>query len=84
MDTSPCECPGLDFGANRHVNVISYNVGSFCWSLMTICMLPIAGRLLTDSFNIHCYCSFSLFQVLHVGDFDCSVLPIVGRPATIK
>ena len=51
---------------------------------MTIGMLPIAGRLLTVSFNIHCYCSFSLFQVLHVGDFDCSVLPIVGRPATIK
>ena len=51
---------------------------------MTISMLPIAGRLLTDRFNLNCYCSFSLFQVLHVGDSDCNVLPIVGRPATIK
>ena len=51
---------------------------------MTIGVLPIAGRLLTDSFSLHCYCSFSLYHVLHVGDFDCSVLPIVGRPATIK
>ena len=49
---------------------------------MTIGMLPIAGRLLTVSFNIHCYCSFIV--VFHVGDFDLSVLPIVGRPATIK
>ena len=51
---------------------------------MTISVLPIAGRLLTDSFNLHCYCSFSSYYVLNVGDFDCSVLPIVGRPATIK
>ena len=51
---------------------------------MTICMLPIAGRLLTDSFILHCYCSFSSYQVLKVVDFDFSVLPIVGRPATIK
>ena len=51
---------------------------------MTIGMLPIAGRLLTDSFNLHCYCSDSLYHVRHVGDFDCSLLPIVGRPATIK
>ena len=51
---------------------------------MTIGVLPIAGRLLTDSFNLHCYCSFSLYHVLHAGDFDGSVLPMVGRPATIK
>ena len=51
---------------------------------MTISVLPIAGRLLTDSFNLHCYCSFSSYQVLNVGDFDISVLPIVCRPATIK
>ena len=51
---------------------------------MTICVLPIAGRLLTDSLNFHCYCSFSSYDVLNVGDFDVSVLPIVGRPATIK
>ena len=51
---------------------------------MTIGVLPIAGRLLTDSFNLHCYCSFSSYYVLSVGDFDVSVLPIVGRPATIK
>ena len=60
-----------------------------CWFFLVvindyICMLPIAGRLLTDSFILHCYCSFSSYQVLKVGDFDCSVLPIVGRPATIK
>ena len=35
---------------------------------MTIGVLPIAGRLLTDSFNLHCYCSFSSYQVLNVGD----------------
>ena len=51
---------------------------------MTIGVLPIAGRPLTDSFNFHCYCSFSLYYVLNVGDFDVSVLPIVGHPATIK
>ena len=51
---------------------------------MTICVLPIAGRLLTDSFNIHCYCSFSSYYVLSVGDFDVSALPMVGRLATIK
>ena len=47
-------------------------------------MLPIAGRLLTDSFTLHCYCSFSSYMVLQVGDFDSSVVPIAGRPATIK
>ena len=47
-------------------------------------MLPIAGRLLTDSVTLHCYCSFSSYMVLQVGDFDCSVLPITGRLATIK
>ena len=51
---------------------------------MTIGVLPIAGRQLTDSFNLHCYCSFSSYQVLNVCDFDVSVLPIVGRPATIE
>ena len=53
---------------------------------MTIGVLPIAGRPLTDSLNFHCYCSFSLYMyyVLKVGDFDVSVLPIAGRPATIK
>ena len=51
---------------------------------MTIGVLPIAGRLLTDSLNFHCYCSFSSYYVLNVGDFDVSVLPIAGRPATIK
>ena len=49
---------------------------------MTIGVLPIAGCPLTDSF--HCYCSFSLYYVLKVGDSDVSVLPIVGRPATLK
>ena len=51
---------------------------------MTIGVLPIAGRLWTDSFSLHCYCSFSSYYVLNVGDFDVSVLPIAGRPATIK
>ena len=53
---------------------------------MTIGVLPIAGRPLTDSLHFHCYCycSFSLYYVLKVGDFDVSVLPIAGRPATIK
>ena len=51
---------------------------------MTIGVLPIAGRLLTDSFIFHGYCSFSSYYVLRVVDFDVSVLPIVGRPATIK
>ena len=51
---------------------------------MTIGVLPIAGRPLTDSLHFHCYCSFSLYYVLQVGDSDVSVLPIVGRPATIK
>ena len=51
---------------------------------MTIGVLPIAGRPLTDSLNFHCYCSSRLYYVLKVGDSDVSVLPIVGRPATIK
>ena len=51
---------------------------------MTIGVLPIAGRLLTDSFILNCYCSFSSYYVLSVVDFHVSVLPIVGRPATIK
>ena len=51
---------------------------------MTIGVLPIAGRPLTDSLNFHCSCSFSSYYVLNVGDFDVSVLPIAGRPATIK
>ena len=52
---------------------------------MTICMLPIAGRLLTDSFILHCYCSLvHTRQVLKVGDFDCSVLPIVSYSDLVK
>ena len=51
---------------------------------MTIGVLPIAGRLLTDSLTFHCYCSFSSYSVLKVVDSDVSVLPIMGRPATIK
>ena len=47
-------------------------------------VLPIAGRLLTDSFILHCYCSLAHTMVLHVVDCDFSVLPIAGRPATIK
>ena len=47
-------------------------------------VLPIAGRLLTDSFILHCYCSLVHTMVLKVVDFDCSVLPIAGLPATIK
>ena len=50
---------------------------------MTICMLPIAGRLLTESL-LSLLLEFSSYQVLIVVDFDCSVLPIAGRPATIK
>ena len=46
-------------------------------------MLPIAGRLLTDSF-ILIVIVVSSYQVRKVGDSDCSVLPIVGRPATLK
>ena len=60
-----------------------------CW-LMVIndyflyIVLPIAGRLLTDSFILHCYCSLVYIMVLIVFDCDSSVLPIAGRPATIK
>ena len=66
--------------------MLGSHIACFCfgWSLMTICMLPIAGRLLTDSVILHCYCSFSSSMVLQIGDFDSSVLPIAGRPATIK
>ena len=51
---------------------------------MTICMLPIAGRLLTDSLFSIVIVVLVHTMVLIVGDFDCSVLPIAGRPATIK
>ena len=52
---------------------------------MTIGVLPIAGRLLTDSFIFHCYCSSSSYTMYSVViDSVISVLPIVGRPATIK
>ena len=47
-------------------------------------MLPIAGRLLTDSFILNCYCSLAHIMVLIVVDCDSSVLPIAGRPAMIK
>ena len=50
---------------------------------MTICMLPIAGRLLTDSLFSIVIVVLVHTMVLKVGDFDCSVLPIAGRPATI-
>ena len=49
---------------------------------MTIGVLPIAGRPLTDSLTS--IVSFSSYYVLNVGDFDVGTLPIVGRPATIK
>ena len=46
------------FCANRHLKIhIVLSVGYFWWSLMTIGVLPIAGRPLTDSLNFHCYCS---------------------------
>ena len=51
---------------------------------MTICMLPIAGRLLTDSLFSIVIVVLVHTMVLKIGDFDCSVLPIAGRPATIK
>ena len=51
---------------------------------MTICMLPIAGRLLTDSLFSIVIVVLVHTMVLKVGDFACSVLPIAGRPATIK
>ena len=47
-------------------------------------VLPIAGRLLTDSFILHCYCSLVYIMVLIVVDCDSSVLLLIGRPATIK
>ena len=58
-----------------------------CWFFLVVindyrCVTHCGSSI--DSFNLHCYCSVSLYHVLHVGDFDCSVLPIVGRPATIK
>ena len=46
-------------------------------------VLPIAGRLLTDSL-LSLLLEFSHIMVLQVVDFDSSVLPIAGRPATIK
>ena len=51
---------------------------------MTICMLPITGRILTDSLFSIVIVVLVHTMVLKVGDFDCSLLPIVGRPATIK
>ena len=45
-------------------------------------ILPIAGRLLTDSTLIVIVVSH--IMVLRVVDSDSSVLPIAGRPATIK
>ena len=51
---------------------------------MTMCMLPIAGRLLTDSLFSIVIVVLVHTMVLQVGDFDCSVLPITGRLATIK
>ena len=75
----------LSFGANRH-----FNAGSHVtfWFIVIndyfYIVLPIAGRLLTDSFILHCYCSLAHTMVLHVVDCDSSVLPIAGRPATIK
>ena len=57
-----------------------------CWFLLVVIndyiyiVIPIAGRLLTDSlFSI--VIVVSSYQVLIVVDFDCSVLPIAGRPA---
>ena len=44
---------------------------------MTIGVLPIAGRLLTNSFNLHCYCSFSSYYVLSVGDIHVFLPPVV-------
>ena len=44
----------------------------------------IAGRLLTDSLFSIVIVVLVHTMVLKVGDFDCSVLPIAGRPATIK
>ena len=40
---------------------------------MTICMLPIAGRLLTDSLFSIVIVVLVHTMVLKVGDFDCSV-----------
>ena len=51
---------------------------------MTICMLPIAGRLLTDSLFSIVIVVLVHTIVLKVGDFACSVLLLVGRPATLK
>ena len=71
---------------HTEIYVILYKILVFClYSLMTIGVLPIAGRLLTDSFIFHCYCSSSSYTLYSVVvDSDISVLPIVGRPATIK
>ena len=33
LDTSPCECSSLDFGANRHVSVNSYFK---CWFFLVV------------------------------------------------
>ena len=48
---------------------------------MAIRVLPIAGGKVI----FHCYCSISPNVLCFlVVDYDCSLLPIVGRPATIK
>ena len=79
----------LRFGANGHFNVrVSCYMFLFWFIVINdyffYIVLPIAGRLLTDSFILHCYCSLAHTMVLHVVDCDFSVLPIAGRPATIK
>ena len=53
------------FGANRHLIV---RVSYYMLVLVIVIndyiyiVLPIAGRLLTDSFILHCYCSFSSYH----------------------
>ena len=44
------------------------------------CRLSSDGKVI-----IHCYCSSNPYVLCSmVVDYACSVLPIVGRPATIK
>ena len=75
----------LSFGANRHFNVRASRLHVIFWLIVIndyflYIVLPIAGRLLTDSFILHCSCSLVYIMVLIVFDYDSSVLPI----ATIK
>ena len=64
----------LRFGANRHFNVrVSCYMFLFWFIVINDYFLYCAahaGRLLTDSCILHCYCSLAHTMVLHVVDCD--------------